>query len=1150
MRASDLLNNNVQTSNTPNGELKHITPSPGWGRGRGGAFSPMRGGGGTSSASSPLTVFKASAGSGKTFTLAVEYIKLLVEDPTNYRYTLAVTFTNKATQEMKQRILSKLYGIANSLPDANDYYNKVKEAFPDLSERVVRGRAEEALTLLIHDYNRFRVETIDSFFQRVLRNLARELGLTANLQVMLNDQEVEEQAVDNIISNIDNGNDPLLSWIMDFVNERMADDKNWNVISQIKSFGKNIFSDFYKDHQEELQRIMNDGAFFKDYTSHLRAMKAKALNDMKDYADRYNAIAEDHHLTDACYTHGHSNVPGYFENLGNGNFANGKVKMPNSYVLKGMDNPDAFVKKSDLNTPEAQAIREFVAPLLEEAEEARKRAVVTINSVDLTLQNINQLRLLGRIEQEVKHINDDNNDYPLSNTQKLLNNLIDKQDSPFIYEKIGGQLRYIMIDEFQDTSTVQWANFKVLLDDCIAHQNGSLIVGDVKQSIYRWRNGDWRLLQSLNKTNYPETVHVEPLKVNYRSQRNIVDFNNAFFNSAAALLADTSSDLGSEKAPIIKEAYSDVTQAVPEKKPEEGLIEVKMLPANDYDNQMIVQVQKTIEMLLDKGVPYNKIAIIVRKNKHIRLLADYFLHNPVTVGGEPQMLKMVSDEAFRLDASEAVNVIVNAMRFLTHPTDRLTEAFLVKAYTQREIAPQDNSKQDNKKNEDKKNEDKKDNLEPFLPSEYVLDRTTLLSMPLIDLAERLYVIFRLDRLSEQNAYVCAFFDQLANYLKRHIGGIDDFLETWDEELCSKSIHSDTIDGIRLLTVHKSKGLEFDNVIIPYCDWKLETMMDILWVEPTVSPYKDLPVVPVNLNANKLKESIYATDYLAEHMKNIIDNVNILYVAFTRASRNLFIIGKKDKPDFPSKLIGDVAGDLLIERSITPNKEKVKMQQQEDEDGIVTYSYGTLSIKKETEKKTEKTELANIFEEKEEGVSVNIENTKMRAKFMQSNDSNDFMTPPEELEEEEKRRSYINTGDILHKLFATIHNITEVDDAIDQLEFDGVLYDRPMTREQLKVYISKALSDPQVRDWFSPRWRVFNECSILYYDTEQQRVREQRPDRVIYDGKRMIVIDFKTGREQEKHKEQVRSYIALLNDMEYKNVEGYLWYIRHKKVIKV
>ena len=211
----------------------------------------------------PLTVYKASAGSGKTFTLAVEYIRLLVAVPMNYCYTLAVTFTNKATQEMKLRILSKLYGIANSLPDADDYYKKVKKSFPNLTERVIRNRAGDALSLLVHDYSRFRVETIDSFFQRVLRNLARELGLTASLKVMLNDKEVESQAVDNIISNVDNGKDPLLTWIMDFISERMEEDKNWNVVANIKDFGQNIFSDFYKSHQGQLRLIMDDADFFK-----------------------------------------------------------------------------------------------------------------------------------------------------------------------------------------------------------------------------------------------------------------------------------------------------------------------------------------------------------------------------------------------------------------------------------------------------------------------------------------------------------------------------------------------------------------------------------------------------------------------------------------------------------------------------------------------------------------------------------------------------------------------------------------------------------------------------------------------------------------------------------------------------------------------
>lgn len=1079
----------------------------------------------------PLTVYKASAGSGKTFTLAVEYIKLLVSDPTNYRFTLAVTFTNKATQEMKQRILSKLYGIANNLPDAEDYFNNVKASFPNLSERVIRNRASDALSLLVHDYSRFRVETIDSFFQRVLRNLARELGLTANLQVMLNDNEVESQAVDDLISNIDNGNDPLLVWIMDFVNERMEDDRSWNVVSNIKDFGRNIFTDFYKSHQQQLRLIMDDADFFKRYTSQLRALKAKTMQEMKAYADRYATIATQYGLTDTCYSHGHSNAPGYFENLGNGNFLGDKPKMPNSYILSGLADSDKFVKKSDLDKPETQAIREFVAPLIEEAEEMRKHAAITVNSVDLTLQNVNQLRLLGRIEQEVSRINADNNDYPLSNTQKLLNDLIDRQDSPFIYEKIGGQLRYIMIDEFQDTSTVQWANFKVLLDDCIAHQAGSLIVGDVKQSIYRWRDGDWQLLQSLNENNYPETVQVKTLGTNYRSQRNVVAFNNAFFSTAAAQL--------SEDVPIVTEAYADVRQQIPESRPEAGQVEVRLLPSKNYEQQMIAQVQRTIEMLLENGVSYNQIAIIVRRNKHIRLLADYFLHNPVNVNGEPRMLRMVSDEAFRLDASQSVNVIVNAMRFLTHPSDRLTVAFLAKAFTGTELQPYGKKCQPT---EDKEPIETTDNYKALLPQELIVNRTALLSMPLIDLAEKLYSIFQLERLSNQNAYVCAFFDQLSNYLKRHIVGIDDFLTEWDETLCGKSIHSDDIDGIRLLTVHKSKGLEFDNVIMPYCDWKLEKSTDILWVEPTVKPFNELPVVPVNLNANKLKNSVYATDYTVEHVKNIIDNINILYVAFTRASRNLFVMGKKESAEFPSTLIRNVMADMRI------------AEPTENEDGIVNYSFGKPSVRQSTKTAVpdnmNELPAENIFEQKEQGIPVKIEGTETTAHFLQSNDSTDFMTPEDEMEELQKRQSYINTGNILHKLFASIHDYTEVDDAISKMEFDGILYDRPMTRAQLKELIDKALSDPQIHEWFSPKWRVYNECSMLYYDPNEQRVREQRPDRIIYDGKKMIVIDFKTGREQERHKSQVKNYISLLKEIGYHDVEGYLWYIRHGNIEKV
>lgn len=1113
--------------------------------------------------SAPLTVYKASAGSGKTFTLAVEYIKLLISDPNNFRYTLAVTFTNKATQEMKQRILSKLYGIAHSLPDSDDYFKQVKSAFPNLNERTIRDRTDKALALLVHNYSFFRVETIDSFFQRVLRNLARELGLTANLQVSLNDNEVESQAVDNIVEDIDSENDPLLSWIMDFVQERMDDDKSWNVIGQIKDFGRNIFTDFYKDHQEELRKLMDDGAFFAKYKQSLYALKAKANKDMAEFAGRYYAIAAHYGLNDDCFLRGHSNAPGYFEKLASGDYLGKKTEIPNKTVASGIADPAKLVKKAYVGKPEGEAIINEVAPLLADAEEARRKAAVTVNSVELTLQNVNQLRLLGRIEQEVSRINTENNDYPLSNTQKLLGSLIDRQDLPFIYEKIGGQLRFIMIDEFQDTSVTQWENFKVLLDDCIAHQAGSLIVGDVKQSIYRWRNGDWRLLQGLSEANYPTMLSVKHLDTNYRSQRNIVEFNNAFFRIAAKLTAghaieelqaspassptmptanaEGSSRLAAE-AMAIAEAYADVEQKVPDKKPRAGLVSISLLPKDEYDDAMVAKVKETIEYLLSNGIPQNKIAVIVRKNKHIKLLADYFLHNPVNVNGKETMINMVSDEAFRLDASLAVNVMVKSLYWLTHPDDSLVTAFLAKAYQTITNG--------------KPLFDNNENIEKLLPNGMTAGRAALLSMPLIDLAERLYNIFNLYRLNDQGAYVCAFFDQLSAYLKKHAADINDFLEEWNETLCAKSIHSDEINGVRMLTVHKSKGLEYDNVIMPFCDWDLEDSRDILWAEPHVEPYRQLPVVPLHIQAKKMKQSIYAGDYESEHIKNLVDNLNILYVAFTRASRNLFVFGKKEGAKYPSEIIKETLENISL--AIPPMDDA--------ETDALNFQYGSLCLSDDvqasaTDNEERHTKSLNIFDQKEQGIYIGTGYAQPNAGaapvavstapvFMQSNASTDFMTPDDELDEKEKRKEYISTGNILHALFASIHNYNEIDKAIDELEFDGVLYEKPMTRSQLRAYIEQELSLPQIKDWFSPRWQVFNECSILYYDEADGHVREQRPDRVIYDGKQMIVIDFKTGRELEKHKTQVRSYMRLLADMGYKNISGCLWYIRHNEVVEV
>lgn len=1108
----------------------------------------------------PLTIYKASAGSGKTFTLAVEYIKLLVLDPQNYRYILAVTFTNKATEEMKTRILGQLYGVAHGLPDSEDYMDRLREAFPRMTDDDIRQRAGDALELILHHYNYFRVETIDSFFQSILRNLARELGLTANLQVGINDREVESEAVDNIIENIQQDTDPLLTWLMDFVTEKVDDAKNWNIIDQIKKFGENIFKEFYKLHQGELQRIMTDPDFFKHYTEALRALRRKAMATMAEEAEAYRRIAEEHGLTEDSYTHGKSSVPAYYAKMASGEFNDPKI--PNSYVTKGIADPADLLKKADLDKPHAAVIVGEVGPMLRRTEELRVRQCILINSVDLTLKNLNELRLLGRIEAEMSRINTENNNYPLSNTQKLLSDLIDRQDSPFIYEKTGGQLRYIMIDEFQDTSTVQWDNFKVLLDDCLAHNNGSLIVGDVKQSIYRWRNGDWRLLHGLT----PESdarIRVQPLDTNYRSKRNIIRFNNAFFQVGAHVstesmlcnLQEINADQPLfQEALDIRSAYADVAQHVSPKHSDEeesraGSVSVRLLPQADYHARMMTEVQHTVEELLSAGIPPKRIAILVRNNKHIEEIAVYFQQHPITVGGKEQMVSMVSDQAFRLDASVVVCTIVRAMYLLVHPDDKLAMAALGKAY--RKVVAGEEDLSDNRLYVNR------ERMADLLPAEMVEQRNQLLTLPLIDLAERLYRIFGLSRLQGQSAYVCAFFDKLSEYQQNHIAGIDDFIEEWDRTICQKSVHSDEVNGIRLLTIHKSKGLEFDNVIIPYCDWALEKESDILWVKPQTEPFGQLPIVPVNLSGEKLKRSIYCAQYMSEHIKNVVDNLNMLYVAFTRAGSNLFVIGKSERQQFPSTLISQVlhyqGSDPRVDAPKGEPLPEVKMMDllpemtlSADDDGTLRFQFGTLCP---TEEKRGKT-THNVFEQTEEGIRMEVKTFDSPAGFKQSNSSIELITPDEELEALEKRRTYIQTGNVLHALFASVKDLNDVDRAIGQLEFDGVLYDRPMTREELRRIIDDRLQNPEVAQWFAPHWQVFNECTILAYDEAEGRVREQRPDRVVYDGQRMLVIDFKTGGRREEHQLQVARYMRLLRDMGYNNVKGYLWYIRTNSVVSV
>lgn len=1095
-----------------------------------------------------LIVYKASAGSGKTYTLALEYIKLLIADPSNYRYILAVTFTNKATEEMKTRILAKLFALSRQLPDGADYAAEMARTMPRLSPDEVARRATLALDGILHNYHLFRVETIDSFFQSILRNLARELGLKASLNVGLNDKEVEEQAVDNMIEAIRSDNDPLLRWMMNFIGERIGDDKSWNVINLIKSFGTTIFRDFFKDNQDRLVPLLENERFFDNYTSRLHALAKKADNDMNAFALQYDTIAKRHGLRPEDFSRGA--VTAYFDKLRSGNYCN----IAHATIDKGIADPDKLIRQKDRGTAMARIVAELIAPLLDRAEQARRKAERTRCSVALTLRNINELRLLGRIARQVDSINADNNNFPLSSTQQLLGDLIDGSDTPFIYERIGGSLRFIMIDEFQDTSTKQWSNFRILLKDCIDHQSGSLIVGDVKQSIYRWRGGDWQLLQNLTPEKHPE-VSVVNLDTNYRSQKNVVDFNNVFFSLAARITAqEAEDDMRSQGAPdslantarSINDVYADVEQLTPPRRPAAGLVSVRLLPTDNYAQDTLSALQHTVEELLEQGMPQKSIAILVRSNDQIKAIAEFFQQNAVSVHGQPVMLSMVSDEAFRLDASTAVCTIVQAMRYLVNPDDRLTAAFLAKMYaaTTDEEGTRPTDSQLFIGNQD---------LTTLLPDGLRTHPDELRALPLTTLAERLYAMFHLGKLQEQSAYVCAFFDKLSALVKNKSVDMAGLVEAWDEDLAGKSIHSDEINGIRLLTIHKSKGLEFDNVIIPYCDWDIEKSSDTIWAAPKAAPYNALPLVPVPLQRTQLLNSIYAADYAAEHLRSLVDNLNLLYVAFTRASRNLFVLGRGGSTaKYPSHIIQAVLNALPYvgstpagQRPVTRLSPSLLAGPEEQEGGAMTFSYGTLCP---TETQAEET-VDNVFRQEEQGVRVDIESSGAHPVFRQSNDCDDFIRPQDD-EEGQARRQYIETGNVLHALFASIRTLDDVDRAIDNLEYSGVLYNRPMTRQTLRQMVHRLLSAPLPRTWFDAHWHVLNERSLLVFDDATGMVVSRRPDRVVYDGRQLIVIDFKTGSPRQAHQRQVAAYMATLRHMGYPQIKGYLWYLHTGQTVEV
>lgn len=536
---------------------------------------------------------------------------------------------------------------------------------------------------------------------------------------------------------------------------------------------------------------------------------------------------------------------------------------------------------------------------------------------------------------------------------------------------------------------------------------------------------------------------------------------------------------------------------------------------------MLEELASEVDSLITQGVRTNDIAILVRKNKTIPAIADYFdKHTPY---------RIVSDEAFRLDASLAICMMMDGLRYLTSPDDRIAQARLAVAY-QREVLKQDTDLNTVLLNQ----------IEHYLPAGFVLQQEELRLMPLYELLEKLFVLFDMQRIEKQDAYICAFYDAVTEYMQNNSSELTAFISFWDERLHEKTIPSGEIEGIRILSIHKSKGLEYHTVLIPFCDWKMEneTNSHLIWCSVAgtgkntdLPPFNELDIVPVNYSG-AMAESVYRDSYLEERLQLWVDNLNLLYVAFTRACKNLIVWGKAKQKGTVSELLLEALPHIKLDMNDTSNC-NTETQEGTDEDVTDIYEYGKLCLSEETKKKATENPLAV----QPENIPVHIESIETEIEFKQSNRSADFIRGEED---DDETGRYIRQGQLLHNLFASIRQEGDLPQAIERLRFEGIL-ESDKQEKQIQKLAQWALGNPKVKDWYSGEWELYNECSIIYTD-EEGIMQTRRPDRVMMKDGQVVVVDFKFGKPKDGYRQQVREYMDLLSAMGYEQISGYLWYV--------
>ncbi len=1052
-----------------------------------------------------VTRYNASAGSGKTFKLAGVYLDHLFESPTNYRNILAVTFTNKAAAEMKERILNSLYELSVNIPSG--HLNRLVKLTGKTEERI-RSEAGRILRNILHDYSGFSVGTIDSFFQKILRSFARESGLHAGYNLVLDHSVVLSEAVDDVISGVEN-NSEMLSWLIRFSKHEISEGNSWNLKAKIGELGQEIFKEEFRLLTEQ-GRIIDEKSSLTDRLNDLYIFNRSFKNKLSEMASSALGILEKHGV-DQDSLLGKSNSIKKFLGL---SLNSVPEKIGNSMTI-ATEEKRYHSPKGD-RTAVDMALADGLGEIIGEITHYYNSNITIYKSIRLVLSNIYTLGILNDISFRIRELLSSSNKFLLSDAGDLLRQIIGKDQTPFIYEKIGNRYNNFMIDEFQDTSLIQWENFHPLILNSISEGEHNLVVGDIKQAIYRWRNSDWTIFNGLHNQFHNESFGNETLDDNWRSAPNIIAFNNALFSTLPGLIEENP-EIGGN---VISDLYEGVRQNDPGRF-SDGYIRMKQIVATDENHQndiMLDEIPLLIEEIQDNGYSAGDIGILVRVNSEGQKIIDRLMRYAAEADGikrKRYSYQVISQDSLFLKNSAAVKFIISTLQFMVDNNDKLAFSSMIHNY----LAT--TGKSGGETRPYLLHSELPGDI-GFLPAGYTEFLTKIIYFPLFDIVDRLIDFFDISSVKSAVPYITTLQDLILELSGKETNDIPVFLEWWENEGQKKSVSSsEQSDSIQLMTIHKSKGLQFKVVIVPFVNWGLDHgMKPVMWVYNDHEPFNNLGAMPVKYK-KEIAETVFEDFYYRERTNVAIDRLNLLYVAFTRAEECLYGFiptGKRKSDNIGAKIID------LFTCDHNSTESSVIFNQWDSEK--MMFSFGQIPST-HPPRRTGNPENDLIITYR-----VSINDSRLRLK-LHSKDYTD----------NENREKKINYGLVMHDIFSSINTPDDIEPSFDRAVKEGII--SISERNYLIPEMKKMISKKPVAEWFTEDADVKSEADILLPGGDVRR-----PDRVIFYDNRVVVVDFKFGKENASHLNQVRLYMKLLNEMGYKSVDGYLWYVDRDKVVKL